>query len=235
MRTLAERGAGSAAEATAAETALHQAEVEERRASHALEALGGSFGDGTFDLRSPLGGVVIERSVAIGSQVSPSQERTLLAVADLSRVWIVVDVYERDLATVRVGDQAEVRVLALPDRSFSGRISHLSDVLDPMSRAAKARIELSNQDRALRPGMFAHVSVHGASRGVAEVPTSAVLARRDQFFVFVRRDDGAYVQREVQVGEQRGQHMVILSGVTPGQPVVTEGAVLLDAEANEAL
>ena len=83
--------------------------------------------------------------------------------------------------------------------------------------------------------MFAHVDVHGVSKGAADVPTSAVLARRDQFFVFVKRADGAFVQREVKIGEQHGQHTVIVSGVEPGEAVVTEGAILLDAEANEAL
>ena len=82
--------------------------------------------------------------------------------------------------------------------------------------------------------MFARVQVRGPSAGAAEVPTSAVLARRDQFFVFVRSGDGSYVQKEVRIGEQRGQHVTILAGLAPGEQVVTEGAILLDAEANEA-
>jgi cobalt-zinc-cadmium efflux system membrane fusion protein len=108
-------------------------------------------------------------------------------------------------------------------------------VLDPLTRAARARIELPNDDRALRPGMFAQVQAKGAAKGAAEIPTSALLARRDQFFVFVKRPDGAYEQREVKLGEQHGQHVMILSGIEPGVPVVTEGAILLDVEANEAL
>ena len=83
--------------------------------------------------------------------------------------------------------------------------------------------------------MFANVRARGIAEGAVEIPLSAVLARRDQYFVFVRNADGSYTQREVRPGEQRGQHIAILSGLHIGDPVVTEGAILLDAEANEAL
>jgi RND family efflux transporter MFP subunit len=158
-----------------------------------------------------------------------------LTVADLSTVWVIADVYEQDLPLIHLGDQALVHVMAQPNRVFTGQITYVGGTLDPQTRAARARIELPNPDLALRPGMFAHVEVRGQCEGSAEVPISAVLARRDQFFVFVRRPDGAFAQHEVQPGEQRGSRITILSGLRPGEPVVTEGAILLDAEANEAL
>jgi cobalt-zinc-cadmium efflux system membrane fusion protein len=235
MRTLAKQGAGSEAEAQAAETALEQAKLEEKRASQALNALGGALGTGTFEVRAPIAGTVVERPVSVGSQVSLDQDRPIVVVADLSRVWVLADVYEQDLPNIAVGDDAEVHVLSLPDRTFSGKVTDIGKVLDPLTRSARARIELPNDDRALRPGMFAQVQAKGAAKGAAEIPTSALLARRDQFFVFVKRPDGAYEQREVKLGEQHGQHVMILSGIEPGVPVVTEGAILLDVEANEAL
>jgi Cu(I)/Ag(I) efflux system membrane fusion protein len=83
--------------------------------------------------------------------------------------------------------------------------------------------------------MFAHVEVHGQGVGACEVPSSSVLARRDQFFVFVRPTDGTFVEREVRIGEQHGDRITVLSNLSPGEMVVSEGAILLDAEANEAL
>lgn len=234
-KTLAASGAGSEAEAQSAETALEQAKLEERRASQALGALGGSTGAGTFEVRAPIAGSVVERPVSVGSQVSTDQEHPIAVLADLSSVWVLADVYEQDLSNIQVGDDAEVKVLSLPNRTFSGKVTDVGKVLDPLTRSARARIELRNDDRALRPGMFAQVQAKGAARGMAEVPTSAVLARRDQFFVFVKRPDGAYEQREVKLGEQHGQHVLLLGGIEPGTPVVTEGAILLDVEANEAL
>jgi cobalt-zinc-cadmium efflux system membrane fusion protein len=232
---LAERGAGSDAERQQAQAALLQARAEERRAVASLNAIGGASGSSDYLLRSPIAGMVVERTVTVGSEVSAGQERPLLTVADLSTVWVIADVYERDLARVDIGDEAVVEVLSFPGRQFTGRITYVSNIVDSQTRAASARIEISNPDLALRPGMFARVQVNGLAVGAADIPMSAVLARRDQFFVFVRNEDGSYSQREVTLGEQHGQHTTVLAGLRPGELVVTEGAILLDAEANEAL
>jgi cobalt-zinc-cadmium efflux system membrane fusion protein len=232
---LVQRGAGSDADRLTAEATLLQARSEETRAQSALHALGGAHGSSDYVLRSPISGVVVERNVSVGTEVSADQPQPCVTVADLSTVWILADVYEQDLAHVHVGDDASVAVLAFPGREFSGRIAYVGNTVDPQSRVARARIELPNPDLALRPGMFANVNAHSLAEGTVEIPLSAVLARRDQFFVFVRNPDGLYAQREVQPGEQHGQHISVLSGLAPGDPVVTEGAILLDAEANEAL
>lgn len=232
---LQQQGAGSDADRLAAEAAVMQSRAEEQRAIAALSAIGGARGSSDYELRSPIAGIVVERNVAVGTEVHTDQDRPVIIVADLSTVWVEADVHEQDLARIHPGDPATVEVVAFPGRRFEGRIGYVSNTVDPQTRVAHARIELPNADLALRPGMFASVRTSGPPDGVTEVPTSAVLARRDQFFVFVRNDDGTYTQREVLPGEQRGMHVAILSGLRPGEPVVTEGAILLDAEANEAL
>jgi len=232
---LVKEGAGSEAEWQQAQAAQVQAQNEEQRAVAALAAIGGAHGATGYQLRSPIAGTVVERNVSVGSEVHADQDQPLVTVADLSTVWVVADVYEQDLARIQVGDKATVKVLAFPDRAFDGTITYVGDKVDPQTRAASARVELVNADRALRIGMFASVDVRGQGIGAAEVPTSAVLARRDQFFVFLANPDGTFAEREVKPGEQHGQHTTILSGIRPGELVVTEGAILLDAEANEAL
>ncbi|MET0284986.1 MAG: efflux RND transporter periplasmic adaptor subunit [Polyangiales bacterium] len=228
-------GAGSEAERLHAEAALAQAKNEEKRATAAIAAIGGVHGASNYQLRSPIAGMVVERNASVGSEVHAGQEQPLVTVADLSTVWVVADIYEQDLARVHEGDEVTVSVLTYPGRKFQGKIKHVGGRVDPLTRAALARVEFDNADLALRPGMFARMEVRGAGTGATQVPTSAVLARRDQFFVFIASADGTYVQREVKIGEQFGQHTTILDGVAPGERVVTEGAILLDAEANEML
>ncbi len=233
--TLARDGAGSEAERQQADAALVQAQNEEQRAVAALGAIGGAHGSSDYQLVSPIAGTVVERNVTVGTQVHADQDAPLVTIADLTTVWVLADVYEQDLPRVHIGDAATVHVLAYPNRRIEGKITYVGETIDPQTRSARARIEVSNQDLSLRPGMFARVEVKGLSGGAAEVPTSALLARRDQYFVFVKNKDGSYLQREVRVGEQHGQHESILSGIMPGEEIVTEGAILLDAEANEAL
>jgi cobalt-zinc-cadmium efflux system membrane fusion protein len=232
---LVQRGAGSDSDRLTAETAVLQAKSEEERARSAIDALGGAHGSSDYVLKSPIAGIVVERNVTVGTEVNASQDQPCVTVADLANVWVIADVYEQDLSRVHVGDEASVEVFAFPGRQFSGHITYVANTLDPQTRVARARIELANPDLSLRPGMFANVHARGLADGAAEIPLSAVLARRDQFFVFVQSGQGVYAQREVRPGEQRGQHIAILSGLQPGDPVVTEGAILLDAEANEAL
>lgn len=232
---LVQQGAGSDADRLSAETALMQAKSEESRAQAALRALGGAHGTSDYVLRSPIDGIVVERNVSVGTEVNADQAQPCVTVADLHTVWVNADIYEQDLARIHVGDEAKVEVLAFPEREFTGRITYVSNTVDVQTRVARARIELANPDLALRPGMFAYVHASGISEGAVEIPLSAVLARRDQFFVFVREQNGVYAQREVRPGEQHGQHIAVLSGLAPGDPVVTDGAILLDAEANEAL
>lgn len=232
---LLDRGAGSQAEAQQAESALAQAQAEEQRATAVLAAFGGSHGSNEYQLRSPIAGVVVERNVAMGTEVHADQDKPLITVADLSTLWVMADVYEQDLARIRVGDEARVHLPAFPDKEPVGHITYIANTIDPVTRVAIARIEIANPDSSLRPGMFASVRVKGLSDGVVDIPIAAVLARRDQFFVFTRNPNGSFAQREVRPGEQHGEHVQILAGLNPGDPVVTEGAILLDAEANEAL
>ena len=229
------RGAGSQAEALQAESALSQAEAEEQRAGAVLAAFGGSHGSNEYQLRSPIAGVVVERNVAVGTEVHADQDKPLITIADLSTLWVLADVYEQDLSRIRVGDEARVQVPAFPDKQPVGHITYVANTIDPVTRVAVARVEIPNPDASLRPGMFAKVQVKGLSNGVVDIPIAAVLARRDQFFVFTQNPNGSFSQHEVKPGEQHGQHVQILAGLNPGDPVVTEGAILLDAEANEAL
>ena len=233
-KLLVTQGAGSEAESQEASTALASARTEEQRALAALGALGGAGSTSDFVLRSPIAGTVVERSVEVGNAVGADQGQPLVTVADLANVWIVADIYEQDLPYVRTGQAAHVTVPALGGRRYEGKVSYVGNVLDANTRTTRARVELPNPDGALRPGMFADMLVEAPETASGVVPTSALLARRDETFVFIESKPGHFVQRKVRAGVQSGDHVVLLSGVEPGERVVTRGAILLDAEANAA-
>lgn len=229
---LVKQGAASDAERLQAETALATTRLEEARVVQSLASLGGTAGTSDYVLRSPIAGTVVDRAVAIGNAVTADQGEALLTVADLSSVWVVADVYEPDLPVIRAGDHASVRFPSLPTRRFEGKVAHVGETVDATTRAARARIDLDNADAALRPGMFAEVVVESREAASAEVPISAVLARRDEFYVFVQRPDSAFERRRVELGAQSGEHASIRQGIAAGDPIVTRGAILLDAEAS---
>lgn len=231
---LVTQGAGSVADLQQAKTALDNAREEERRAERAQAALGGPRLGTSYVLKSPIAGTLVERNVNVGNAVTSGQGVPLVTVADLSRVWVLVDVFEQDLPYVRSGDHAKVTVPALHGQVFEGDVAHVSEVVDASSRTARARVEIDNPERKLLPGMFAQVAVQSPEVASAWVPTSAVLARRDEFFVFVKEGADSFRVRPVEVGRDDAGHTAILTGLKPGEQVVTRGAILLDAEANAA-
>jgi cobalt-zinc-cadmium efflux system membrane fusion protein len=186
-------------------------------------------------IRAPLAGRVVEKHVTIGELVMP--ERSLFTIADLGHVWIWIDVYERDLGSVHIGDDVEVTVDADPASTFHGQVTYVSDKVDPDTRTVRARIDVDNPERTLRPGMFARVTVsdpHSTSAGPSlAVPAGAVLREGDGFIVFVALGEGRFERRQVGPGRKTVEFVEILSGLEPGAEVVVEGGFLLRSEASK--
>ncbi|MDB4985577.1 MAG: efflux transporter periplasmic adaptor subunit [Myxococcaceae bacterium] len=233
-RLLLQQGAGSEAEKQEMETALLTAKTEEQRASSALSALGGKGSASDYVMRAPSDGTVVQRTVDVGNAVGGDQGQPLITVADLGRVWVVAEVYEHDLPYVQAGQAAHVTVPSLSGRRYDAKIAYVGSTIDAVTRTASARVELDNPDGALHPGMFAEMVVDSPERASAVVPATALLARRDEMFLFVETTPGHFAQRKVKVGSQTGDHVALLDGVKAGERVVTRGAILLDAEANAA-
>jgi len=181
---------------------------------------------------SPAEGLVVSRSVNPGQVVSAGQE--LFVVTDLSTVWVIGDLYEKDFSAVRVGSEATVTVPSAPERSVRGRVAYIDPRVDPASRTAKVRIEVSNRDGDLRLGMFVTVSFRGASgERVALIPRTAVQTIGDRAVIYVPADgeDAKFVERSVKLGTPSGDFVQVLDGLKPGDKVVTEGSFFLRAEA----
>ncbi len=195
-----------------------------------------------YGLRAPFAGTVVEHHVTLGELVTP--ERNLFTIADLDRVWIWIDVAQRDLERVHVGDRAETRVDAFPDQIFEGEISYLSAQVDPDTRTVRARVDAENADGKLRPGMFVEVDLidpHQSDDGPSPdqslaVPADAVIRDGQRSFVFVAVDKLRFERREVRVGRSAGGFVEVSSidgSLAPGDQVVVEGAFLLKSAASK--
>jgi membrane fusion protein, copper/silver efflux system len=185
----------------------------------------------TLVLRTPTSGIVIETNAFAGAHVTMGS--TLYAVADLSRVWVEGEVFEKDLSLVRVGQAAHVRLQAYPGEMFHGTVSYIYPTVSVASRTGRVRVELANPDGELKPGMYAEIQLDiPGAREVVVVPRTAVLSTGERDVIFVRASDGTLVPREVTLGLPAGREIEILAGLEAGERVVSSAAFLIDAESN---
>jgi cobalt-zinc-cadmium efflux system membrane fusion protein len=181
------------------------------------------------DIFAPTSGVITDQQVTTGALVQAYNTPYPFTISDLSAVWIVCDVYENDMANVRLGDSADISLNAYPDRVFKGKVSNIGAILDPNLRTAKVRIEVQNP-AIMRLGMFARATFHGQTREMHTiVPASAILHMHDRDFVFVPAPGNKFRRMEVVSGDVLADNLnlqEIKSGVGPGQQVVTNALVL---------
>ena len=181
------------------------------------------------DIFAPVTGVITDQQVTNASAVQAFNTPSPFTISDLSSVWIVCDVYENDLATVRLGDMAEIVLNAYPDRTFKGKVSNIGAILDPSIRTAKVRIEVQNPG-LMRLGMFVKATFRSQNSQMHTiVPASAVLHMHDRDFVFIPAPDKKFRRVEVVAGDLLPDHteqQEIKSGLTPGQQVVSNALVL---------
>ena len=212
-----------------------KSQVDTQTAADHIRLLGGDPAhlSPIIEVRAPVAGTIIEQNVTNAAGVkSPDNAPNLFTIADLTQVWILCDVYENNLAQVHIGDRAEIELNAYPNQRFQGKITNISSMLDPNTRAAKVRIELPNPNRIFRPNMYA--TVHFTSQGVqtrAVVPVTAILRLQDRDWVFVKTGDKEFRRTEVRSGPVNSDKtQQIMSGVKPGDQVVVN-ALQFDREA----
>lgn len=181
-------------------------------------------------VRSPIGGVITEKHAIVGELADPAN--SLYTVADLSSVWVLVDIHEKDLAKVHRGQAATVIVSAFPDMKFRGRINHMADVMDEATRTVKARVQVGNPGRKLKPEMFATVELAMASDAppVLAVPEDAVQELDGKKLIFVAETDTEFEPREVQLGRASGGMVEVVSGLQEGERYAAKGGFILKSE-----
>ena len=214
-----------------------KAQVDTQAALDHIRILGGDpqRASAVIEVRAPVTGTIVEQNVTAAAGVkSLDNSPNLFTIADLSQLWVICEVYENDLAQVHVGDRAQIELNAYPNRKFSGRISNIGKVLDPTTRSAKVRVELTNEHGLLRPNMFA--TVHFQSQGSqmrTVVPANAVLRLQDRDWVFVKAGGNKFRRREVRAGAVNSDGTEqIFSGLSAGEQVVRD-ALLFDRESKK--
>ena len=205
-------------------------------ATEHLHLLGSDPNDpkGIVDITAPVSGVITDQEVSIVASVQAYSTPNPLTISDLSTVWIVCDVYENDMANVHMGEPADIKLNAYPDKVLKGTISNIGPILDPSIRTAKVRIEVANPGGMIRLGMFGTATLFGKGKQTyAAVPASAIVHLHDRDWVYIPLQ-GKFKRVEVVGGEQLPNNMQqILSGVQPGQQVVTNAINLENAIDNE--
>jgi Cu(I)/Ag(I) efflux system membrane fusion protein len=184
----------------------------------------------TVTLRSPYSGVVVDKPVLAGQRIMPGD--VAYKIADLSRVWVEGEVFERDLPAVRIGLRVTAEFAALPGIVREGRLTYVYPTVNPETRTARIRVTLANPGSVLKPGMYATIRFSAPTDSVYSVPRSAVLATGERDFVFVRARDGRFVPTLVTLGAATDDRVEILRGLSVGDTVVASGTFLVDAESN---
>lgn len=228
------KGAIATRDLEAAQDAEDKAKVDLRTAGDRIRILGGDpdSPSAQLDVRAPISGTIIEQNVTAGTAVrSTDNSPNLFTIADLSRVWVVCDVYEDALTRVHLGDIAEVRLNALPDRAFRGQVGNISRVLDPTTRTAKVRVELENAGSLFRAGMFATASIRSRKETEQPVlPAAAIMRLHDKDWVFIPLGGSRFRRTEVSLGQvMKDGVQQILAGLQAHDKVVADALQLSNA------
>ena len=219
-----------------AENDLAKAKTNVARGEEALRVLGidpkEAARDGGFrslvPVRSPIGGTLMDRNLTPGQYVQ-ADSTALLTIADLSTVWVLVDVFERDIHLVRVGQKVQVVAAAYPDRRFPASVERISDKVDPDSRTLKVRLLVPNPNFLLKPEMFITSSLELSGGGAAiSVPASAVFTEDGKSYVFAAINDRRFERRLIVAAPDAEGRLRVTSGLRVGDRIVTDGAMLLD-------
>lgn len=239
-RDLHEHRAISLAELQRREAAMRTVRADMRETVHRLELLGVPAEEiqrldreqtvrSDVPIRAPIAGRVIMRNLTRGEVVEVAQK--IFTVADLSEVWVVGKVPEKDVQFIHHEQSVEVRATAYPGRVFPGTITYISDVLDPATRTMRLRVTVPNPKKLLKPEMFATVRVYSKPEAEAVmVPVAAVQRSGESSYVFVQLDGGRYEKRPVVLGPETDQVVAVLSGLHEGERIVTAGTFVLRSE-----
>ncbi len=184
--------------------------------------------DATYLILAPIDGYIVDKNITEGMQVRPDNNTDLFMVSYLKTVWALADVYESDLSKVKSGDSVDVTTIAYPDKIFHGKVDKVNTLLDPVSKTLKIRIVLPNEEGLLKPDMFASIKVHTpTTQKYLTVPTKALVFDNNKYIVVVAKTDTTFEKRVVKILRSDGEVTYLLSGVQPGERIVTDGSLIV--------
>lgn len=182
----------------------------------------------TVSFDAPINGIVTDKQAILGMYVTPTMQ--LYSLADLSRVWIMITLYEADLSRVNVGDAVNIKLPYDPSKKFAGTINYIYPEIDLNSRTVQARVEINNNDGFLRPGMFADIDIVKDLGETLALPVDAIIDTGMRSLVFVQTDSLVFEPKEIELGSRVGGFVPVLGGLNSGDRVVINANFLIDAE-----
>jgi len=232
VKDLHEHGVAAAKDLNAADADYARAESELKRTQVRLKLYGGGTQvDQSYALKSPLTGVVVEKSINPGQELRPDQmgagAPAQFVITDPAYLWVLLDASEKDLPQLKTGNTVKVRVPAYPDAVFDAKVAAVADFLDPATRTIKVRATLDNSKRLLKAEMFITATVNDNAVKILQVPARSVFFQGGSNFVFIDDGKGGYTRQKVETGDVYEGNIAITSGLQPGQKIVTDGALLL--------
>lgn len=183
----------------------------------------------TMHIHSPVKGIVVTKNALHGMRVQPG--KNLYMIADLSNIWVIVDIYEYEVPWVKLGQEAEMNLSYFPGKKFKGKVTFINPILDSKSRTLKVRMEFSNPDGELKPEMYANVTLKSVvAREEMVIPEEAVIYAGDKTSVIVQSPSGTFESRELNLGVKTQGYVQVLQGLEEGEKVVTSSVFLIDSE-----
>lgn len=214
-----------------ADRAASQADLENARRQLRVLNVNPDATSDQVRVAAPRSGVVLQTSAAAGEySKSLDSSDPMCVIADLSTIWAIGDLLEKDLSAVKAGDSVELSVVAYPGETWKGRVGLIGSAVDPATRTLNLRVVLSNAGIKLRPAMFGSLRLLRSTHDGIALPASAVIREGNASYVFVEKAPGRFERRTVTLGPAVGNEFEILSGIQPSETVVTEGALLLRGE-----
>jgi cobalt-zinc-cadmium efflux system membrane fusion protein len=220
-------GLASVPDTLAARVGLQQAQAELSRVNRVLKINGGNS-EGDFVVRAPIGGFIVQKGATNNMLIRGDNSTSLFTISDLKNVWIQANVYESNISLIHQGESVDVTTLAYPGRTFKGKIDKVMNVLDPTSKVMKVRVVLPNTDYALKPEMYASITVSDQeNKQCLSVPSSAVIFDHSQNYVLVFHSKSDVVITPVTVLSAVGDKTFIATGVNEGDKIVSSQAILI--------
>lgn len=224
---MAKSGLSSQLDVLAAQTAYDQAQSELNRSNRVITVNGGST-DGEYIIKAPISGFIVDKSITNNMTIRSDNATDLFTISDLKNVWVWANVYESDIDKVHMGDAVDITTLSYPGKVFKGAVDKIMNVLDPTNKVMKIRVVLPNEDYALKPQMFASVTVTSKVNSNAIcIASSAVIFDNSQNYVLLYNNDSDVQIKPIQIINAIGDRTYISSGVEPGDRLIASQALLI--------
>lgn len=215
------------------EADMVQAQAEATRAKGKLRNLSvdnNMSGSESFTLKAPMSGVIVDRQINVGNEVRPDAPNPLFIITNPQHLWATIDLPERDLGKVSIGQLISIQVDAYPTETFTGKILSIGTMIDPVSRRVQVRCSIDSKDK-LKPEMYARITpLNNHNQKVIRLPTSALITEGLYNYVFVETSSGHLKKRRISLDIQEHDYVTVKSGLAAGDKVVTVGAILLNSE-----